>query len=101
MQDYDGAIGDYSKAIELDATNPTYFENRALSKTEKEDFNGAVEDYTSSIEIYPSDPETYFQRGMVKLSMNNNYDGCLDLKRAEELGSQEAKAAIKKSCKAK
>jgi len=100
MQDYDGSIADYTKAIELDSTNPTYFDNRALSKTEKEDYAGAVEDYSSSIEIYPTDAETYYQRGVVKLTMNNNYDGCLDLKRAEELGSQEAKAAIKKSCKA-
>ncbi len=83
----------------MDGTNPTYVDKRALSKTEKEDYAGAVEDYSSSIELYPTDPETYFQRGLVKLSMNNNYDGCLDLKHAEELGSQEAKAAIKKSCK--
>jgi hypothetical protein len=31
--------------------------------------------------------------------MSNNYDGCLDFKRSEELGSAEAKAAIKKNCK--
>jgi hypothetical protein len=31
--------------------------------------------------------------------MNNNYDACLDLKRADDLGSTEAKAAIKKNCK--
>lgn len=99
MQDYEGAIADYTKAIELDNTNPIYFDNRALSKTEKDDYAGAVEDYSSSIEIYPTDSETYYQRGLVKLLMNNNYDGCLDLKRAEELGSPEAKAAIKKNCK--
>ena len=99
MQDYDGAIADYTKAIELDTTNPTYFDNRALSKTEKDDYAGAVEDYSTSIELYPSDFETYYQRGLVKLLMNNNYDSCLDLKRAEELGSPDAKAALKKNCK--
>jgi len=36
---------------------------------------------------------------MVKLMMNNKYDACLDFKRAEDLGSAEAKAAIKKNCK--
>ncbi len=37
-------------------------------------------------ELYPSDPETYYQRALVKVSMNNKYDACLDFKRAEELG---------------
>ena len=95
----DGAIADYTKAIELDDANPTYYDNRALSKTEKEDYAGAVEDYTSSIALYPSDPETYYQRALVKLSMNNMYDACLDFKTADDLGSAEAKAAIKKNCK--
>jgi len=99
MQDYDGAIADYTKSIGLDGTNPTYYDNRALSKTEKDDYAGALEDYSASIDLYPSDFETYYQRGLVKLLMNNNYDGCMDLKRAEEMGSPEAKAAIKKSCK--
>jgi tetratricopeptide (TPR) repeat protein len=70
-----------------------------LSRSEKEDYAGAIEDYSSSIELYPGDPETYFQRGLVKLAMNNKYDACLDFKTAEELGSTEAKAAIKKNCK--
>ncbi|QLH33044.1 MAG: tetratricopeptide repeat protein [Cyclobacteriaceae bacterium] len=99
LEDYDGAIADYTKAIELDDTNPTYYDNRAWSKTEKENYAGAIEDYTASIELYPSDPETYYQRGLVKLLMNNNYDGCLDLKRADEMGLPDAKAAIRKNCK--
>ena len=88
-----------TKAIELDDTNPTYFDNRALSKAEKEDFAGAVDDYSTSLELYPNDPETFLQRGLVKILMNNKYDGCLDLKHAEDLGSTDAKAAIKKNCK--
>ncbi|HEY5690078.1 MAG TPA: tetratricopeptide repeat protein, partial [Cyclobacteriaceae bacterium] len=99
MEDFDGAISDYNRAIELDPTNPTYYDNRALSKAEKEDYAAAIEDYTFSIELYPNDPETYYQRGMVKLLMNNNYDGCLDLKHADDIGSPDAKSAIKKNCK--
>jgi hypothetical protein len=83
----------------LDNTNPVYYDNRALSKTEKEDYAGAVDDYTASIELYPSDPETFHQRGLIKLLMNNNYDACLDFKRAEEMGSADVKEIIKKNCK--
>ena len=70
-----------------------------MCKAEKEDFSGAVDDYSASLDLFPNDPETYLQRGLTKILMNNKYDGCLDLKRAEELGSTDAKAAIKKSCK--
>jgi hypothetical protein len=31
--------------------------------------------------------------------MNNKYDACLDFRKAEELGSAEARAEIKKNCK--
>jgi Flp pilus assembly protein TadD len=41
LEDREGAIADYTKAIELDDTNPVYYDNRALSRTEKEDFAGA------------------------------------------------------------
>ena len=87
------------KAIAIDDTNPIYYDNRALSKAAKEDYAGAVDDFTKSIELYPNDPETYYQRALVKISMNNQYDACLDLKRADELGSSDAKADIKKHCK--
>ena len=60
-----------------------------------------MEDYSASIDLYPGDPESYLQRGLVKLLMNNNYDGCLDLKKAEEMGSPDAKTHIKKNCKSK
>jgi tetratricopeptide (TPR) repeat protein len=99
LEDHDNAINDFTKAIALDDANPVYYDNRALSKAEKEDYSGSIDDYTKSIELYPNDPETYYQRALVKISMNNQYDACLDLKRAEELGSTEAKAEIKKNCK--
>ena len=99
LQDFDGAIVDYSKAIELDIENPTYYDNRALCREQKQDFAGAVEDYSMSIDLFPTDPETFLSRGKVKIRMNNTYDGCLDLKRAEEMGSADARAIIRKQCK--
>ena len=99
LKRFENAKTIYTKGIELDNTNPVFYDNRALSKTEKEDYAGALEDYSSSIELYPNDPETYYQRGLVKVSMNNKYDACLDFKTAEDLGSTEVKAVIKKNCK--
>jgi tetratricopeptide (TPR) repeat protein len=70
-----------------------------LSYTEKQNYQKAIEDYTSSIELYPTDAETYYQRALVKILIGNKYDACLDFKKADELGSPEAKAEIKKHCK--
>ncbi len=99
LDDHDGAIRDYTKAIELDPINPMYYDNRALSRFEKEDYQGAIEDYTSSIELFPTDPETFYQRALVKLQVGNKYDACLDFKTADELGSKEARSAMRKHCK--
>jgi tetratricopeptide (TPR) repeat protein len=83
----------------LDPEEPLFYDNRGLAKSEIEDYNGAIEDYTVSIELFPNDPEPYYYRGMAKINLGNNYDGCLDLNRASQLGSSNAGKAIKEYCK--
>jgi len=41
----------------------------------------------------------YYKRGMVKLIMGNKQEGCSDLRKAYELGYEEALAQIQKNCK--
>ena len=44
--DLDGAIADYSKAIELNPKIAEAYNNRGLARYDKEDFDGAIADYT-------------------------------------------------------
>ena len=70
-----------------------------MDEFDKEDFEGAIADYSSSIRLFPGDAETYYYRALAKFEMGNNYDACLDLNAASELGLEEATKSIKKNCK--
>ena len=51
MGDYDGAIEDYSKALELDPTSSVSYFNRANSKFRKGDKRGACDDWKKAKEF--------------------------------------------------
>lgn len=49
IKDFDGAIDDFTKAIELDAENPIPYYNRGLAKSSKKNYDGAIADFTTAI----------------------------------------------------
>ena len=53
LKEYQGAIKDYNKAIELNPDSEGAYYNRGLAKQNLEDYNGAIEDFTKTIEINP------------------------------------------------
>jgi len=49
LEDYKGAIEDYSKVIELDSDNALAFLNRGNNKHRLEDYQGAIDDFDKAI----------------------------------------------------
>jgi tetratricopeptide (TPR) repeat protein len=49
--DHDGAIADYSRAIELDPKQPRVYINRGFAKQAKGDVDGAIADYNRASEL--------------------------------------------------
>ncbi len=49
LEDYIGAIDDYSKIIEIDPDNTLAYLNRGKNKKRIEDFQGAIEDFDKAI----------------------------------------------------
>jgi hypothetical protein len=96
-KDYNGAISEYSKALEIDADNAEAYCKRGLSKKEIKDYKGAIEDYSKAIEIEP-DGSYYYSRGLAKIESGLKESGCLDLKKALELGYKKVTQAIKENC---
>ncbi len=83
--DVDGALVDYSKAIELKPSFAEAYINRGGAKYRKEDLDGALADYSRAIELKPDDAEAYYGRGSVKYR-KGDLDGALaDYSRAIEL----------------
>jgi tetratricopeptide (TPR) repeat protein len=64
--DVDGAIADYSRAIQLKPDYVDAYVNRGLAKKTKGDLAGAIEDYSKAIELKPDFAYAYDVRGVAK-----------------------------------
>ena len=62
---YDEAIASYTKAIELDPTNPVYYSNRAAAYSSKASHDEAVLDAEKAIEVDPSFIKAYHRLGYI------------------------------------
>lgn len=59
---YDLAISEYTKAIDLDPTLASLYYNRGLAYSLKEEYKLAIDDYTKSIEFDPEYADTFNNR---------------------------------------
>ncbi|MDR2592497.1 MAG: tetratricopeptide repeat protein [Chitinispirillales bacterium] len=94
LSDYQGAIDDYSKAIEIDPQDAGVYFNRGIAKSELSDYKGAIEDYSKAIEIDPQDAEAYVNRGAAKSDLSDYKGAIEDYSKAIEINPQYAKAYV-------
>jgi tetratricopeptide (TPR) repeat protein len=89
--DIDGAIADFTRAIELHPKYSTAYTNRGLAKKNKGDLNGAIADCTRAIELDPKDAGAYSNRGIAKQAQGDLNGAIADYTRALELDPKYAK----------
>lgn len=65
---YQEAIGEYTKAIELDGQNPVYYSNRAAAYSSIDDQESAIGDAEKAIEIDPNFVKAYSRLGYALFS---------------------------------
>ena len=104
VQDYFGAISDFSTALEIDEDYGLYL-GRAKSYHNLGQFEKAIQDYTSCIifnerqqkdeKVNPK--EAYILRGQAYLKIDKE-KACLDFSKAGELGNKYAYVLIDKNC---
>jgi tetratricopeptide (TPR) repeat protein len=61
--DFDQAIADCSRAIEIDPTMAQAYFYRGLMRAKLEDFDEAIADFTKAVELDPHDGDAYINRG--------------------------------------
>ena len=90
--DIDGAIADFTRAIELYPKYGTAYNNRGLAKKNKGDLDGAIADCTRAIELDPKDAGAYSNRGIAKQTQGDLNGAIADYTRAIELDPKDAGA---------
>jgi TonB family protein len=98
LGEYDSAIADYSKAIELNSKVSTIFFSRAFAYFNKKNYARAISDFDKAIELDPKESMSYFKRGSA-LEKNGNLERALsDYQKAIELetGNELAKEAFER-----
>jgi tetratricopeptide (TPR) repeat protein len=88
--DWDGAISDYTKAIELDPQDAVAYRDRGDAKAKKEDWDGAIADYSVTVSLDPKDDLAYSDSGDAK-AKKEDWDGAIaDYSKAIEIDPKDA-----------
>lgn len=90
--DYDGAIAEFDRAIELDPDDAGAYHGRGEAKRGKGDYDGAIADCDRAIELDPNDPGGCNIRGMSKWQKGDHDGAIADFDRAIELDPDHAGA---------
>jgi tetratricopeptide (TPR) repeat protein len=89
LGDLNGALADYSRAIELRPHYANTYKERAAIKEKLGDRAGAIADYTQAISLKPYLAQAYEQRGMLKQEINDSQGAMRDLTIAARLYQQQ------------
>ena len=93
-----GAIADWTKAIEMNPMYAKAYFNRGLAKENLKDYQASIADYTKAIEIDSEYYPAYTNRGIVLEIVGNLKDACRDWKKAAALGDTKPIEWIRKQC---
>lgn len=94
LEDYLGAIFNYSIAIEQAPDNASLYNKRGVVKAMIGDYSGALTDYNNAIKLDPNDYMTYCNRGSILKITNDIKKAILDFDKAIELNPNNALAYL-------
>ncbi|KAK8136881.1 serine threonine-protein phosphatase 5 [Apiospora sp. TS-2023a] len=93
--DWPKAINLYSKAIELNNKEPTFYTNRAQANIKSEAYGYAIADATKAIELNPKLVKAYFRRAVAYAAILKPKDALQDFKDCVRLDPNNKDAKLK------
>jgi tetratricopeptide (TPR) repeat protein len=91
-------IRQYSEQIRDDQNNPYLYLNRGVMYANLGLFPDAITDYNKAITLKDNLAEAYYNRGIARARFMFNERACEDVKKAADLGLQDAKDLFKQQC---
>lgn len=97
--DYEGAKTDFDRSIREHSNDAEVYFWRAYTKYKlRYSANSEIADYNRAILLDPNYAEAYFNRGHANIKNRQLRAGCRDLRKAYELGYEEAEPHIRIHC---
>lgn len=89
-KDYQGALADLNRAIQINPNNADFYVDRAFIKRIKKDPQGALADFNRAIQISPNNHYLYADRGHMRLACLKDRAGAIkDWQQAAKLCRQQ------------
>lgn len=85
IKDYEGAINDFTSAIEIYSKEPYYYRYRSWAKKRLGDLTGVLSDQNKEIELCPLNPISYSNRAITKSKLNDLSGAISDYSKALEI----------------
>jgi tetratricopeptide (TPR) repeat protein len=85
MGDYEGAMADLNKAIDLNPRFVQAYTHRGVVKSQTGDLDGAISDHSKAIQLAPTHAAARYNRGCAKEKQGDELGALSDYQRAVEL----------------
>ena len=86
--DFNGAIAEFNRLIELNPKDAIAYYNRGLLEANKRDFDRAIADFNRAIQLSPKFARAFNDRGSIKVAMREIDGATADFSRAIQLSPQ-------------
>ncbi len=94
LEDYAGAIADYTMAIRLQPNNTKVYLSRGASKFLLKQHSAAIADYNIAIRLQPDNAAIYLLRGFVKADLGQHFAAITDFDTVVRLQPDNAEAYV-------
>jgi tetratricopeptide (TPR) repeat protein len=98
LLEYDLALNDLSKSIELNDTVASAYHSRAMVNYEMHDYSAAVEDFLKALDYFDGNSALYFNLGMSYFRLNQKDKSCPYFHKACTLGNNNACRMVLMEC---
>jgi len=83
--EFDKAIAEYTKAIELDPDLAIAYNNRGCAYSWKKDYENAIADLSKAIELDPMQASAYMNRALLYIANSEGHKAISDLEKVIQL----------------
>jgi tetratricopeptide (TPR) repeat protein len=98
LNNYSGAISDFTLVLSKDKKNYVAYMNRGLAKAGLKQFKDAIIDMDMAAKIKFDFSPIYINRALVKFQMRDKDGACNDLKKADGLNNAKAEPLLREYC---